>query len=221
MWGKALKLNKKLIIPLVLLVWLLVSLSFTVLIPRADANHSSSACPHNEAEAMTEVYSPERFRILNLCQSASGEVTWFELWGDGDWNVYVRLDENSRSLVDDSGIRKLRTWEQARQNGGADMIWEAIPRDQAYDRKTGTTGPLAACEPAVRDQTTVYGVHVVDKWHGWKEIHPITQVENTGSDGSGGTNDQTCTRSEPTSTESSGGGGQCKETWGWGGRDRC
>jgi len=48
------------------------------------------------------------------------------------------------------------------------MIWEAIPRDQ----KNG--GPLAACEPSVGKQTTVTGVHVADKWHGWKEIHPIT-----------------------------------------------
>jgi hypothetical protein len=205
--GESLKFNKKFIIPLVLMVWLLLSLGFFVLIPPADANHTTSACPHNEAEAMTEVYSPERFRILNLCQSASGELTWFELWGDGDWNVYVRLDENSRSLVDGSGIKKLRTWEQARQNGGADMIWEAIPRDHENG------GPLEACEPSVGDQTTVYGVHVVDKWHGWKEIHPITQVTKDGG--------TTCTRSEPTSTGSSGGGGECKETWGWGGRNRC
>lgn len=216
MQGKSLKFNTKYLVPLVLLAWLLVSLSFTVLIPRADATHvvngSTRACPHNNTEAMTDVYSPERFRILNLCQKASGVVTFFEVWGDGDWNVYLRLDEASRSLVDGSGISKLQTWEQARQNGGADMIWEAIPRDVGEDGKNDTSGPLDSCRPSVGDQTTVYGVHVADKWHGWKEIHPITQV-TSGS--------QTCTRSEPTSTESSGGGGKCKETWGWGGRNRC
>jgi hypothetical protein len=215
MQEKSLKFNKKPIVPLVLLVWLLASLSFTVLIPRADANHvvdgSTRACPHNDAEAMTDVYSPERFRILNLCQKASGKVTWFEVWGDGDWNVYVKLDEASRSLVDGSGISKLQAWEQARKNEGADMIWEAIPRDVGESGKQGTTtGPLTSCKPTVDDQTTVYGVHVADKWHGWKEIHPITQITSDG---------QTCTRSEPTSTTSS--GGQCKETWGWGGRNRC
>ncbi len=210
----SLKFNKKLIVPLVLLVWLLVSLSFTVLIPRADASHYPNGCPPNEAEAMQGVYSPERFRIFNLCQSASGKVTWFEIWGDGDWNVYVKLDENSRNLVDDSGIRKLRTWDQARQNDGADMIWEAIPRDHETNKRTGTPGPLDACEPSVGNQTTVYGVHVHDKWHGWKEIHPITQISNNGG--------TPCTRSDTTSTESSGGGeGSCKETWGWGGRNRC
>ncbi len=52
------------------------------------------------------------------------------------------------------------------------MIWKAIPRDQAYDNKKGTSGPLAACETAVGDQTTVSGVHVVEKWHGWREAHP-------------------------------------------------
>jgi hypothetical protein len=212
-----LKFNGKIVVPIVLLVWLLVSLAFTVLIPRADAfAQNTTGCPANEAEAMTEVYSPERFRILNLCQSASGQVAFFEVWGDGDWNVYVRLDQSSRSLVDGSGIRKLQAWSQARRNGGADMIWEAIPADHENG------GPLAACTPtSPRSEAelypmTVYGVYVVDKWHGWREIHPITQATHNG---------QTCTRpvsetSTETSTETSG-EGQCKETWGWGGRDRC
>jgi hypothetical protein len=221
MQGKSLKFNTKYVVPMVLLAWLLVSLSFTVLIPRADATHvvdgSTRACPHNNTEAMTDVYSPERFRILNLCQKASGVVTFFEVWGDGDWNVYVRLDEASRNLVDGSGISKLRAWSQAGDHGdgSADMIWEAIPRDVGESGKNATTGPLTSCRPSPDsrgDQATVYGVYVADKWHGWKEIHPITQITYDG---------QTCTRSEPTSTETSGGGGNCKETWGWGGRNRC
>jgi hypothetical protein len=214
--GKSLKFNTKYTVPLVLLAWLLVSLSFTVLIPRAEADHTDWACPHNNTEAMTDVYSPERFRILNLCQKASGVVTFFEVWGDGDWNVYVRLDEASRNLVDGSGISKLRAWSQAGDHGegSADMIWEAIPRDVGESGKNATTGPLTSCRPSPDsrgDQATVYGVHVADKWHGWKEIHPITQISNNGG--------ATCTRSEPTSTTSS--GGQCKETRGWSGRNRC
>jgi hypothetical protein len=213
--GKSFKFNTKFVVPLMLLAWLLVSLSFTVLIPRADATHTNTACPHNNTEAMTDVYSPERFRILNLCQQASGVVTWFEVWGDGDWNVYVKLDEASRNLVDGSGISKLQAWEQARQNGGADMIWEAIPRDVGEDGKNDTSGPLDPCRPddpySQDNKATVYGVHVADKWHGWKEIHPITQITYKS---------QTCTRTEPSSTETSG-GGKCKETWGWGGRNRC
>jgi hypothetical protein len=215
--GKSLKFNGKIVVPLVLLVWLLVSLAFTVLIPRADAfaQNTTGGCPGNEAEAMTEVYSPERFRILNLCQQASGRVTFFEIWGDGDWNVYVRLDQSSRSLVDGSGIRKLQAWSQARQNGGADMIWEAIPRDHENGGLLATCTPSSPRSEAELYPITVYGVYVTDKWHGWREIHPITQVTHHG---------QTCTR-EPTSAEpsegSEGGGGQCKETWGWGGRNRC
>jgi Bacterial Ig-like domain len=73
------------------------------------------------------------------------------------------------------------------------MIWEAIPDDHENG------GPLAACTPSSprswseRYPMTVYGVYVTDTWHGWKEIHPITQVTSNG---------QTCTR-EPTSAEPS------------------
>jgi hypothetical protein len=209
MHGKTL-VSKKSFIPLALLLWLLVALSFTLLIPRADAYDSGTGCPANNDEAKAGVNSPQRFRIYNLCQQATGTVTYFEKWSDGDWNVYVNnLDDPS--LWTEVGRNNLRTWDQADDHGygSADMIWEAIPSDQGT---CGNPGGLGSA-PERGDRVTVYGVHVFDKWHSYTEIHPIAQITNK---------DQTCTRSNPLSSGSSdGGAGKCKETWGWGGRDRC
>ena len=139
MQGKSLVFRKKFLVPLALLAWLLVSLTFMLLIPRADAAYvASNGCPSDDKEAMDQVYSPQRFRIINLCQQATATVTYFEIWGDGDWNVYVK-DVTPAGLWNESGRANLRTWEQAQdttnnpkakdQHEAADMIFEAIPRD--------------------------------------------------------------------------------------------
>jgi hypothetical protein len=188
MQGKAL-VSKKFFIPVGLVLWLLVSLSFTLLIPRAEAYDPATGCPSNDDEAMEGVWSPSRLRIDTLCQQASGTVTFFEIWEDGDWNVYVQVDQTD--LVNPRSIQNLRTWDQARQNGGANMLWEAIPRDQGSCGNPGALGP----EPSVGDVLQVRGVHVWDKYWQWYELHPLVQITENG---------QTCTRSGPSSTESSG-----------------
>ena len=53
--------SKKYFIPLALLLWLLVALSFTLLIPRADAYDPATGCPANNDEALEGVNSPQRF----------------------------------------------------------------------------------------------------------------------------------------------------------------
>jgi hypothetical protein len=188
--GKAL-LSKKFLIPLALLLWLLVSLTFMLLIPRAEAYDPTTGCPSNKTEAMEGVYSPQRFRIYNLCQQAGGQVTFYEEWSDGDWNVYVRLDQANKNLVNARSIKNLQSWRQARENGGADMIWEAIPKDQGTCGNPGDLGPEPQAPDPRRgisgEHLTVYGVYVYDKWHQWFEIHPLTQVRHD-------SNGQTCTR---------------------------
>lgn len=177
-------LAPKFFVPLALLLWLLVSLTFMLLIPRAEAYDPTTGCPSNDTEAMEGVYSPQRLRIYDLCQQASGTVTFYEPWSDGDWNVYVRLDQTYKNLVSAGSIKNLQSWRQGRENGGADMVWEAIPRDQGPCGNPGALGP----EPQVGERLQVRGVYVYDKWHQWFEIHPLTQITHT-------SNVQTCTRS--------------------------
>jgi hypothetical protein len=109
-------------------------------------------------------------------------VTFFERWSDGDWNIYVRLDEAHKGLVNARSLKNLRAWNQAQEGGGADMVWEAIPRDQGACANPGALGPA----PSVGDTLQVRGVYAYDKWHQWYELHPLVQITNNG---------QTCTRS--------------------------
>jgi hypothetical protein len=106
------------------------------------------------------VRNPSRLRVINPCQKASGTVKHTETWADGDWNIYVDLDQDSGGLVSAEGIRKLRQWPQA--GGVSEMLWEATPADQNR-----------LLEPSDGQHLEVVGAHVYDRTWGYTEVHPI------------------------------------------------
>ena len=146
----------------VLLLWLLISLPLWLLIPRAEAQATDPACPSPSEDPRAGVRNPSRLRVIDPCQQASGTVTHMETWDDGDWNIYVNLDRDSEALASAAGKKKLREWPQA--SGGAEMLWEAVPDDQA--------GLLA---PSGGQHLEVLGAHVYDRTWGYTEVHPIYQ----------------------------------------------
>jgi hypothetical protein len=162
-------LAPQLFIPSVLVLWLLVSFPLWLLVPRAEAQVTDPACPPPPEDPLAGVDNPSRLRVINPCQRASGAVTHFETWSDGDWNIYVDLDQGSESLVSAGGIRKLREWPQA--GDGAEMLWEAIPADQG-----------GLLQPSTDQHVEVLGAHVYDRTWGYTEVHPI--YEETFDDGS-------------------------------------
>jgi len=111
---------------------------------------------------MDGAWGPSRLRVIDLCQQASGTVTFVEKWSDGDWNIYVDLDPSSEGLVSNESIKKLREWPQAR--GGAQMLWEIIPDDQPE-----------LPPPSEGQRVNVVGAYVYDRNWGYREIHPIYQ----------------------------------------------
>lgn len=161
-------LEPKFFVPLAILLWLLVSLPLWLLAPRAEAQATDPDCPAASEDPLAGVRNPTRLRMINPCQTASGTVTYMETWSDGDWNIYVDLDPESEYLVSAEGIQKIREWPQA--NGG-EMLWEAIPDDQA-----------GLLELSTGDRVEVLGAHVYDRTWGYTEIHPI--YRETFDDGS-------------------------------------
>jgi hypothetical protein len=157
------------LVPLAILLWLLVSLPLWLLVPHAEAQYTDPACPSSSEDPLAGVHNPSRLRVINPCQSASGTVTHFETWSDGDWNIYVDLDPDSEALAPAEGVQKLREWPQA--GGVAEMLWEATPADQA-----------GLLEPSTDQHLEVLGAHVYDRTWGHTEIHPI--YKETFDDGS-------------------------------------
>ncbi len=194
-------LTTKFLVPVGVLLWLLVCLAFMLLIPPADAQITGHGCPSNKTQAMDGVWSSTRLRIINLCVPASATLNYAEVWpGDKDMNFYVTADTSLQS--NRKGIQNIQSWCEAQDtnymyqhdtsnpciqpegdgyspqqppHAASNMNWEIIPKDQS-------------CLNQIRDRTvgpqpiSVYGVHVRDKWHGYNEIHPITELNGTARD---------------------------------------
>jgi hypothetical protein len=146
----------KFFVPVVVLVWSIVSLGFLLSTPSANSQ-SDSGCSQFVGA------SYER------CQAASGEVTFVEKWGDGDWDVYLKNISPS-NLVSASDTRNLQLWREAqetRRHDAADMLWEIVPQDQGRCAKSKLTKPSAG------DSLQVQGAYVYDTNHGYHEIHPV------------------------------------------------
>ena len=196
-------LAPKFFITSALLLWLVVSLIFILLIPRASAQSASNVCPskwgdepgsptttENEwsnapaSGALRDVYNPSRFTNgYEICQQASGTVAYVESWGDGDWNIYTRLDPQylpggSSPLVSRSDISHLRYWTQAKSTN-SNMLWEVVPKDQgSCGGGTQTFGSGTGLpQPSVGDKVQVTGAWVYDSGHMYKELHRLYQVK--------------------------------------------
>jgi hypothetical protein len=177
-------LAPKVLVPLAVVAWLLLSLTFALLIPPADAQTSGSFCSgYTWKKALLNVYSPSRLKRINTCQQASGTVTFREKWGDGDYDIYVSLDPESKSLVTQQDIDNLRYWEEARDhgNGPADMLWEAVPKDQG-----SCSGNKGLIMPAQGTHLQGTGAYVSDNGHRsssglYKELHRLYETVDLGT----------------------------------------
>ena len=199
-------LEPKFLVPVVVLLWLLVSLPLWLLTSRAEAEtFSDPACAGSGEDPTAGVWGqPGHVTVIDPCFHVAGNLVYGELWGDDDnmdtgndedLNLYMALDDGYADAVNDMDRENLRRYEQARQV--ADILGETIPQDRDAipapcldsDLRAGAPAPSNPCDgqdPPVH--MDFVGVYVYDNNHGWKEIHPI----NKESDGS-----KTCSRVEP------------------------
>jgi hypothetical protein len=180
-------ISPKLFVPLVLIGWLLLSLAFVLLIPPAGAQTTGSCSEYDWNKAMENVYNPQRFDPrYSTCQSASGTVTHSETWGDGDWNIYVKLDSGSRHLVSRPDISHLRYWTQCKKtktHEACDMLWEVVPGDD--QSKLGVWGQDRKgnyLPPPKGTALQVWGAHVYDSSHMYKELHRLYGINGNWAD---------------------------------------
>ena len=98
-------------------------------------------------------------RILSECQDATGTVMHTKKMDDGDYKLFLNLDEKFKFLVNEKNNEKTDGF----------MVVEIVPPDQ------GTNGVIL---PKEGDHVHVWGAWVTDKQKGWHEIHPTWKVIN-------------------------------------------
>jgi hypothetical protein len=121
---------------------------------------------------MTHIYKPDRLVPTNKgCITVTGTVIAKLPEDDGDFHYRLKLDRGQGSgLV--NAKNKTKT-----QRGF--LVFEPI-----CIGKVNQKDAKAACRkfhqkitiPNKGDRVSVTGIHVLDKKHGWLEIHPVTSI---------------------------------------------
>jgi hypothetical protein len=119
---------------------------------RTTPSSTSSAC---ESDPHAGVYRPERLEVIDPCASVSGTVRYTELESDGDTHVGL--------TVDPPFTDHLNIWNHIWQQG--QLLVEIVPANRD-----------SVSVPAVRSHVTVVGPYVLDRAHGWMEIHPTWSI---------------------------------------------
>ncbi len=96
-------------------------------------------------------------RVLSKCQDATGTVMHTKKMDDGDYKLFLKLDEQFKFLANEKNNEKTDGF----------MVVEIVPPDQ------GTNGVIL---PKEGDHVHVWGAWVTDKPKGWHEIHPTWKV---------------------------------------------
>jgi hypothetical protein len=96
-------------------------------------------------------------RALSECQDATGTVMHTKKMDDGDYKLFLKLDEQFKFLANEKNNEKTDGF----------MVVEIVPPDQ------DTSGVIL---PKEGDHVHVWGAWVTDKPKGWHEIHPTWKV---------------------------------------------
>ncbi len=138
-------------------------------------------------DPLANVYHPWRLRVVKTCLAVTGTVAYVSSETDGDVHVDLSLPRNESSLLNAANV--------ADQYGN--LVTEIVPADRpgctpgeppplpltAYRSPSYSYGICTGADlstPAVGTQVVVTGPYVLDRDHGWMEIHPVWSVVLSG-----------------------------------------
>jgi hypothetical protein len=122
-------------------------------------------------DPMANVRDPSRLKVVSRCATASGVVRGSDPQHDDDMDVFLAPDKGSAKLLNDRNRRYTRNA----------LLLEIVPADQPGCRpgrpvRFGTCTGANVRAPTAGTHVTVTGPYVLDKDHGWMEIHPVWRI---------------------------------------------
>lgn len=115
------------------------------------------------------VYHAYRLQVINPCMTVSGTIDVVRQEADGDNHILVKLDPQYIGL--------LNSVNASDQHG--DLVVETIcvnPVTQADAVQACNGYQSNVTIPSTGTHVTITGSYVLDKDHGWMEIHPVTSI---------------------------------------------
>ncbi len=130
--------------------------------PKTETTALSAHATNSQVRtnALAGVYHPSRLKVINKYETVSGTVIKIRDEPDKDYHINLKLDSQYANLINSKNVSS----EQG------DLVVEVIPMD-------ANKVPI----PHVGQHITVTGAYVLDKDHGWMEIHPAWLINGKGS----------------------------------------
>jgi hypothetical protein len=114
----------------------------------------------------------DRLQIINPCITVTGTIVDARPEADGDWHIQLDLDSEYRSLLNEKNLE--------RQHGC--LILEPMCSNRVSQRDTIEEGVCDGFSQdfttdAIGHRVTATGAYVLDRQHGWTELHPVTSID--------------------------------------------
>lgn len=157
----------------------------------AAASGAPAGC--RSGTPLANVYHPYRLEVVEGCLTVTGTVTSVRREDDGDIHVNLSLPGSESDLLNAGNVSD--------QHG--DLVTEIVPADQpgctpgkppplpptAYTTAGYVYGTCTGADlktPAVGEKVTVVGPYVLDRDHGWMEVHPVWAIVLAGGGATAG-----------------------------------
>lgn len=129
-------------------------------ISSAAAQTNTSSMGQGRSNPLAGVYHPYRLEVLAPLKTVSGVIYSIRHESDKDYHINLKLDPQYANLINAKNISV--------EHGC--LVVEVIPMD---------AGKVPV--PSVGQHVSVTGAYVLDKAHGWNEIHPAWLINGKGS----------------------------------------
>ncbi len=155
----------------VLLLALLVLVAGTLLFFQQPATTPSPDSSQGCDESLwSHVYNPARLQVIDRCRTVAGTIASIRKEPDGDYHIQLKLDAEFAGLVNAKNVEG--------QNGNLvlePVCQNPVTQTDAVDACNGFEGQVVVPKAGTHVQVT--GSYVLDKQHGWMEIHPVTGIK--------------------------------------------
>ncbi len=146
---------------------IVITVAVTLALRGGNGDYEGDASSPCGAHPFAHVYHRQRLKVLDKCRTVTGAIENIKREPDGD--LHIRLKVDDASLLNQKNLDA--------QHG--DLVLEPVcehevTQEDAKDACASYTGDVTA--PPVGTRVTVTGPWVLDKEHGWNEIHPVVSM---------------------------------------------
>jgi hypothetical protein len=114
----------------------------------------------------------DRLQVINPCLSITGTIVNARPEADGDWHILLDLDTENRPLLNQANLDKQQGYlilepMCSSHVSQTDTIEEGVCHGFSQDIFTAAL---------IGHRVVATGAYVIDRQHGWAELHPVTSI---------------------------------------------